>query len=105
MNGGIAYAFGKFLKSIGVKRVYELGCGVGSTTLAIRLVGISVTGFDVSAPAIDYAWRNARVAGLTNRVTKKADANAASLDFRVNDVTKFRFVNAFNPGDVIYLDP
>lgn len=48
LNGGVAMAFGRYLKAIGVDHVREFGCGVGTTTLAIRKAGISVTGYDIS---------------------------------------------------------
>lgn len=46
LNGGVAYAFGRYLNQIGVTHIKELGCGVGTTSLALRLCGVSVVGYD-----------------------------------------------------------
>lgn len=47
LNGSVAFAFGRYLKAIGVKHIEEFGCGVGTTSLAIRKAGVSITGYDI----------------------------------------------------------
>ena len=57
--------------------VLDVGCGCGSTTLALaRLVGPSgrVTGIDISGPMLDVARRRAKDEGMANATFEQADA-------------------------------
>src|SRR5205085_5408254 len=57
--------------------VLDVGCGCGSTTLALaRRVGSSgrALGIDISAPMLEVARRRAREEGLSNASFEQADA-------------------------------
>lgn len=73
-------------------RVLDIGCGYGSTTLAMaRNVGPDgrCVGVDISAPMLDLARR--RAAGLTNVEFREADAQTADLGREAFDAVMSRF--------------
>ncbi|MCZ7528768.1 MAG: class I SAM-dependent methyltransferase [Acidimicrobiia bacterium] len=59
-------------------RVADVGCGGGwsSIGLARAYPGVTVDGFDIDAPSIEMARRNAEAAGLTDRVRFHAEDGA-----------------------------
>ena len=64
------------------ERVLDVGCGCGSTTLAIaRLVGPagSVVGYDISEPMLARAMQRASDSGVRNATFTVADAQTAQL--------------------------
>lgn len=54
------------------ERVIDVGCGCGTTTLALAERGAAVWGIDISSPMLDYA--KARVRDSNNPIFSKTDA-------------------------------
>ena len=59
------------------ERVIDIGCGCGTTTLALADSGASVWGIDVSAPMLAHA--RTRIEDRTNIAFGQADASTQSL--------------------------
>jgi SAM-dependent methyltransferase len=81
--------------------VLDVGCGTGSTTLAIAGAlgsGAHVTGIDISAPMIDAATRRAAKEGLAARFVL-ADAQAHAFEPASVDLIVSRF------GVMFFADP
>ena len=56
----------------GSSRVLDVGCGVGTTAIAIaRRFGASVTAVDIAPLMLERARANLQAAGVTDRVTVK----------------------------------
>ncbi|MFJ9586934.1 class I SAM-dependent methyltransferase [Streptomyces acidicola] len=73
-------------------RVLDLGCGLGWSTMALARAfpGARLTGVDLDAASVDEARRNAREAGLDERVAfTRTDAAGIDLDGSVDLVTVF----------------
>lgn len=68
------------------RRALDLGCGTGTSSLALARAGWEVTGVDFAASAIRIARRKARSAGL-------------SVDFRLDDVLKLHALHG--PFDLV----
>jgi SAM-dependent methyltransferase len=87
----------------GVERVLDVGCGCGSTTLALaRAVGErgSVMGIDVSGPMLELAAERAERAGLAGRIRwLQQDAQTAALGRSSYDAIYSRF------GVMFFADP
>jgi SAM-dependent methyltransferase len=87
----------------GGERVLDVGCGCGSTTLALaRAVGErgSVTGVDVSGPMLERAAERAERAGFAGRIHwLRQDAQTADLGERAYDAVYSRF------GVMFFADP
>jgi len=67
----------------GGKRVLDVGCGAGSTTLAVARAlgpGGGCTGIDISAPLIAAATARAAAGGMTNVTFVEADAQTYTFD-------------------------
>lgn len=60
------------------KRVLEIGCGLGTATVAFARAGAEVTAVDLSAKSLELARQRVEVYGLTDRVTL-LQANAEQL--------------------------
>ncbi|MEM6710109.1 MAG: class I SAM-dependent methyltransferase, partial [Pseudomonadota bacterium] len=60
------------------KRTLDVGCGCGTTSLALAEVAAEVTGVDVSAPMLAEARR--RSAGVANLSYLEADASSVHFD-------------------------
>ena len=79
------------------RRVLDVGCGCGGTTLALAKAGANATGVDVSTPMLELARRRAAVARL--------DAN-----FVLADASSHRFERRFDAlfsrfGVMFFADP
>jgi SAM-dependent methyltransferase len=72
--------------SSGNRRALDLGCGSGTSSLALARAGWEVTGVDFAASAIRIARRKARQAGLT-------------VDFRLEDVLRMHALHG--PFDLV----
>ncbi|MPY63014.1 class I SAM-dependent methyltransferase [Streptomyces spongiae] len=73
-------------------RVLDLGCGLGWSTMALARAfpGARLTGVDLDAASVDEARRNAREAGLDDRVAfARTDAAGIDMDGSVDLVTVF----------------
>jgi len=75
-----------FLRTHPSGRALDLGCGTGTSSMALAAAGWTVTGLDFVPRAIKIAQRNAKKAGLT-------------VDFRVGDVTRPQDIRA--PFDLV----
>jgi len=67
-----------FIRNNPPGRALDLGCGTGTSSLALAKAGWQVTGIDFAPRAIRLAKRKARLAGLT-------------LDFLVGDVVRLHY--------------
>jgi SAM-dependent methyltransferase len=73
-------------------RVADVGCGLGWSAIGIARAypGVTVDGFDLDAPSIETAQRNAADAGVADRVHfALADAGNAAPDRRYDAVFAF----------------
>lgn len=59
-------------------RILEVGCGTGTSTVALAEQGATVVGIDVHAGSLRAAQERARIAGIAGRVSFQ-EANAADL--------------------------
>jgi SAM-dependent methyltransferase len=77
-------------------RVADVGCGLGWSSIGIALAypDATVDGFDVDGPSIEAARRNAREAGVDDRVRFHA-VDAATKDFDTVDAASYDAVFAF----------
>jgi 2-polyprenyl-3-methyl-5-hydroxy-6-metoxy-1,4-benzoquinol methylase len=87
-------------------RIADIGCGVGwsSIGMALAYANVQVDGFDLDAPSIEEAWRNAHQYGLTDRLTFHArDAGDLEvLNGRYDLVTAFECIHDLgNPVGVL----
>jgi len=76
------------------QHVLDVGCGFGSTTLALaRAVGTDgrVMGLDIAAPMLALARRRARDAGVDNIIWREGDAQDIVLPSRHFDLIVSRF--------------
>jgi SAM-dependent methyltransferase len=83
------------------RSVLDVGCGTGSTTLAIARAlgsGAQVTGIDISAPMIDAAATRAATEGVAARFIR-ADAQAHAFEPASVDMIVSRF------GVMFFADP
>lgn len=84
------------------ERVLDVGCGCGTTTLALAgRVGPagSVVGVDVAAPMLEVGWEAARRAGVLNVRLEHADAQEHAFPPGAFDVVYSRF------GVMFFTDP
>lgn len=72
------------LKRFGLRRVIELGCGLGGFTEMIRSAGIDILGVDISSTAISKA--------------KKMHVNC---NFKVGDILDFSLYREYKPDAII----
>jgi len=72
------------MKKLGVKRVIELGCGLGQFTANIARAGIAVLGVDVSPTAID-----------------SARLKYPACEFRVGDILDYHIYREFRPNLIV----
>ncbi|MGH3811652.1 MAG: class I SAM-dependent methyltransferase, partial [Pseudonocardiaceae bacterium] len=73
-------------------RVADVGCGLGWSAIAIARAypGVTVDGFDLDAPSIEAARRNADEAGVADRVHfAVTDAGSTGSDRRYDAVFAF----------------
>jgi SAM-dependent methyltransferase len=75
-------------------RIADVGCGFGWSAIGLALAhpGVTVDGYDVDAPSIDAAQRNAHEAGVADRVRFHC-ADAATADGRYDLVTAFECIH------------
>jgi 2-polyprenyl-3-methyl-5-hydroxy-6-metoxy-1,4-benzoquinol methylase len=75
-------------------RVADVGCGYGWSSIGLALAhpGITVDGYDLDAPSIEAARRNAVEAGVADRVHFHL-ADAAAADGRYDLVTAFECIH------------
>jgi SAM-dependent methyltransferase len=85
-------------------RIADVGCGFGWSAIGLALAhpGVTVDGYDVDAPSIDAAQRNAHEAGVADRVRFHC-ADAATADGRYDLVTAFECIHDM-PAPVGVLD-
>ena len=102
----VASAFGKAaMDSLGLtpgQRVIDIGCGSGSTTLALaEAVGPSgeAAGIDIAPAMVTAARERASTAGTANATFMAADAQADQLGDSVYDAAYSRF------GAMFFSDP
>lgn len=84
------------------ERILDIGCGCGTTTLALaRVVGASgeALGLDISAPMLALARRRAADAGLAQARFVEADAQVHRLEPAAYDALYSRF------GVMLFADP
>ncbi|MBN1095364.1 class I SAM-dependent methyltransferase [Blastococcus sp. TML/C7B] len=77
-------------------RVADVGCGLGWSSIGIAggCPAVRVDGFDVDAPSLEQAQRNALAAGVADRVTfSLADAGERTGDGSYDLVTAFECVH------------
>lgn len=65
----IALEWGRFAVGCGVKRVADLGCGVGGNSLGFARAGLSVVAVERDAERLACARHNARLYGVEDRIT------------------------------------
>ncbi|MGW4352653.1 class I SAM-dependent methyltransferase [Nocardia sp. NPDC004582] len=83
----------------GARRVLDVGCGTGGTTLAVaRATGARCTGVDIAEPMLEAARANAERAGLPVDFVC-ADAQSHTFDPAVYDLVLSRF------GVMFFADP
>ncbi|MFE5286886.1 class I SAM-dependent methyltransferase [Nocardia sp. NPDC056611] len=83
----------------GARRVLDVGCGTGGTTLAVaRATGARCTGVDIAEPMLEAARANAERAGLPVDFVC-ADAQTHTFDPAVYDLVMSRF------GVMFFADP
>jgi 2-polyprenyl-3-methyl-5-hydroxy-6-metoxy-1,4-benzoquinol methylase len=73
------------------KRVLEIGCGIGTDTIAFARAGASVTAVDLSSESVALAERRAAVFGLEDRI-----------NFFVADAEHLAEVVPPEPYDLVY---
>jgi SAM-dependent methyltransferase len=73
------------------KRVLEIGCGIGTTTISFARAGAHVTAIDLSPESVSLARRRAEVFGLQQRVT-----------LHVGDAEQLPSVVPVEPYDLIW---
>lgn len=85
-------------------RIADVGCGFGWSAIGLALAHprVTVDGYDVDAPSIDAARRNAVEAGVADRVRFHC-ADAATADGRYDLVTAFECIHDM-PAPVGVLD-
>ncbi len=76
----------QFFGDLRDKRVLDIGCGNGETTLLLARAGAIVTGVDSSGVAVDRLTRRARDHGIPGVSAVCADA------LRIDEIGKFDFV-------------
>ncbi len=84
------------------ERVIDIGCGAGTTTLALaQVVGPSgeAVGFDISPAMVRAAQQNASAAGVEHARFVTADAQVADLGDSIYDAAYSRF------GVMFFADP
>jgi len=72
------------MRKLGVKRVIELGCGLGQFTAKIAGAGLTVLGVDISPTAID-----------------KARIKYPACEFRVGDILDYDIYREFRPDLIV----
>ena len=73
------------------KRVLEIGCGIGTDTIAFARAGAAVTAVDLSEESVAIARERARIFGLEDRIT-----------FHVADAERLRETVPAEPYDLVY---
>jgi len=68
------------LGDVSGKRVLELGCGDGGTSILLALKGAVVTGVDISPRAVEVATQRAQLHGVSERVTFLAQPLESYVD-------------------------
>ncbi|HSD79611.1 MAG TPA: 50S ribosomal protein L11 methyltransferase, partial [Solirubrobacteraceae bacterium] len=66
-------------RSLGGRRVLELGCGLGLPSVVAALAGADVLATDWAPDALAFAARNARANGVAIRTARVAWAEPAAL--------------------------
>ena len=66
------------------KKLLDLGCGTGWTSIFFAQCGYEVTGQDISPDMIDFANQNKKISNLTN------------VDFIVSDYEKLSYQEEFD---------
>lgn len=94
------------LRSAPPARIADIGCGLGwsSIGMAQSYPNVRVDGFDLDEPSIEEAWANARLHGLTDRLTfhSRDAADLEMLNGRYDLVTSFECIHDLgNPVGVL----
>ncbi len=83
------------------RRVLDVGCGTGATTIALAALAhpATVTGVDLSAPMLAEAKRRAEQLGVSNIAFVESDVEATAIGSGLYDVAFSRF------GVMFFADP
>jgi cyclopropane fatty-acyl-phospholipid synthase-like methyltransferase len=82
-NIGISKNLSQFIKETEGKKALDLGTGTGTSALFLSTLGFDVTGYDISATAIDMAKENAKKLNL-------------KINFEVKDLLNFSDKQSYN---------
>ena len=71
------------------KRILEVGCGTGSSTVAIAETGASVVGFDIDRPSLSVADERCKLYGLDVELRAENANSLSQADIRGADAVIF----------------